>query len=93
MMKKSLFHSLIILFSLFGISPFAFSQPKPITIYWGGYTADQAMSNVAKDIIQSRYHIPVKLKLVSVGASFLGVAHDKRSLFLAVWLRRHTRST
>lgn len=85
-MKRSLLYPLIALVSLFGVSPFAFSQTKPITIYWDGYAADQAMSNVAKDIIESHYHIPVKLKLVSVGASFLGVAHDKRSLFLAVWL-------
>lgn len=69
-----------------GLSGAAFAAPKPITIYWDGYAADHAMSLVAKDLIESRYHIPVQLKMVSVASSFLGVAHDKRSLFLAVWL-------
>lgn len=71
---------------LAGFSSSALAMPKPITIYWDGYAADHAMSLVAKDLIQSRYHVPAHLKMVSVGSSFLGVAHDKRSLFLAVWL-------
>lgn len=83
--KSSLLFVLGILAS-FGMTSASFAQTKPITIYWDGYAGDQAMSIVAKDVIQSHYHIPVKLKLVSVGASFLGVAHDQRSLFIAVWL-------
>ena len=84
--KNGVFRGLVMLFCLLGASSAAMAKPQPITIYWDGYAADQAMSNVAKDIIESHYHIPVQLKLVSVGASFLGVAHDNRSMFLAVWL-------
>lgn len=86
MNKRFHFYSLLLVLSSILLSPLALAQTKPITIYWDGYSADHAMSVVAKDLIESHYHIPVKLKMVSVGACFLGVAHDKRTLFLAAWL-------
>lgn len=66
-----------------GFAPLTMAKPKPITIYWDGYSGDHAMSGVAKDLIEPQYHIHAKLSMVSVGASFLCVEH---SVFLAVWL-------
>lgn len=86
MRNRFLFTSIFVATSLIGTASQAMAQPKPITIYWDGYSGDHAMSIVAKDIIESHYHIPAKLSMVSVGASFLGVEHDRRSVFLAVWL-------
>jgi len=64
----------------------ALASDEPITIYVDEYAEGQVMSHVAKDVIETRYNVPVKLKTVSVGPAFLGVAHDDRSLFLVAWL-------
>lgn len=64
------------------------AEPEPIRIYVGEYAEGQAMSHVAKRVIESEYDIPVELKMVSAGVAFLGVARDDRSLFLVAWLPR-----
>ena len=59
---------------------------EPITIYTDNYAADEAMSRVARDLIEQHFDTPVELKPVSVGVSFVGTARDERSMFLAAWL-------
>ena len=64
----------------------AIAADEPITIYTDNYAADEAMSRVARDLIEQHFDTPVELKPVSVGVSFVGTARDERSMFLAAWL-------
>lgn len=64
----------------------ALAAHAPITIYTDNYAADEAMSRIARDLIQEHYNTTVELKQVSVGVSFLGTARNKNSVFLAAWL-------
>lgn len=64
----------------------AMAADEPITIYTDNYAADEAMSRVARDLIEEHFDTPVELKPVSVGVSFVGTARDERSMFLAAWL-------
>lgn len=64
----------------------AMAADEPITIYTDNYAADEAMSRVARDLIEQHFDTPVELKPVSVGVSFVGTARDERSMFLAAWL-------
>ena len=64
----------------------AMAANEPITIYTDNYAADEAMSRVARDLIEEHFDTPVELKPVSVGVSFVGTARDDRAMFLAAWL-------
>ncbi|MBO9471326.1 glycine betaine ABC transporter substrate-binding protein [Endozoicomonas sp. G2_2] len=64
----------------------AMAADEPVTIYTDNYAADEAMSRVARDLIEQHFDTPVELKPVSVGVSFVGTARDERSMFLAAWL-------
>lgn len=64
----------------------AMAANKPITIYTDQYAGDEAISRVARDLIEAHYDTPVQLKAVSVGVSFIGTAQNKRAMFLAAWL-------
>ncbi|MDA3920210.1 MAG: glycine betaine ABC transporter substrate-binding protein [Salinisphaera sp.] len=64
----------------------AMAANAPITIYTDQYAGDEAISRVARDLIEAHYDTPVELKAVSVGVSFIGTTHNKRSMFLAAWL-------
>ncbi|GAB3674304.1 glycine betaine ABC transporter substrate-binding protein [Salinisphaera aquimarina] len=62
------------------------SAAEPITIYTDNYAADEAISRIARDLIEAHYDTPVELKQVSVGVSFVGTAQNERAVFLAAWL-------
>lgn len=64
----------------------AMAAKAPITIYTDQYAGDEAISRVARDLIEAHYDTPVQLKAVSVGVSFVGTAQNKRGIFLAAWL-------
>lgn len=64
----------------------ALAAPAPITIYTDNYAGDEAISRVARDLIQQHYHTQVNLKSVSVGVAFLGTARNENGVFLAGWL-------
>lgn len=57
-----------------------------ITIYTDNYAADEALSRVARDVLEAHYDVDVSLKPVSVGVAFLGTSRNDNSLFLAAWL-------
>ncbi|AWN15235.1 glycine betaine ABC transporter substrate-binding protein [Salinisphaera sp. LB1] len=64
----------------------AMAATAPITIYTDNYAGDEAMSRVARDLIEQHYDARVRLKSVSVGVAFLGTAHNDNALFMAAWL-------
>ncbi|RJS92844.1 glycine betaine ABC transporter substrate-binding protein [Salinisphaera sp. Q1T1-3] len=57
-----------------------------ITIYTDNYAADEALSRVARDLLETHYDVSVTLKQVSVGVAFMGTARNDNTLFLAAWL-------
>ncbi|WP_423822573.1 glycine betaine ABC transporter substrate-binding protein [Salinisphaera sp. SPP-AMP-43] len=63
-----------------------FAAGAPVTIYTDNYAGDEAISRVARDLIEAHYDTSVTLKSVSVGVSFLGTAKNDNSVFLAAWL-------
>lgn len=64
----------------------AVAAQAPITIYTDNYAGDEAMSRVARNLIEQHYAAQVQLKSVSVGVAFLGTAHHDNALFMAAWL-------
>src|SRR5699024_11915322 len=62
------------------------AQDSAIKIYTDGYAEDDAMSFVAREVIENNFDIDVKLKVVDVGVAFLGVASEENGIFLDVWL-------
>lgn len=66
----------------------AAAMAAPVTIYTDNYAADEAMSRVARNLIQDHYNTKATLKQVSVGVAFLGTARNKNTVFLAAWLPR-----
>ncbi|WP_037340038.1 glycine betaine ABC transporter substrate-binding protein [Salinisphaera hydrothermalis] len=64
----------------------AIAGSAPVTIYTDNYAGDEAISRVARDLIETHYDTKVQLKAVSVGVAFLGAAHNENSLFMAAWL-------
>ena len=64
----------------------AMAASAPITIYTDNYAGDEAISRIARNLIESHYDTKVQLKSVSVGVAFVGTAHNKNSLFMAAWL-------
>lgn len=64
----------------------ALAAPASLTIYTDNYAGDEAISRIARNVIEQHYHTQVHLKPVSVGVAFLGTAHNKNSVFLAAWL-------
>lgn len=86
-MKRALRNiSLGIALAAFAFGGVAQAQNKPIKVGWTAWSDAEAVTKMAKQLIEKNYDTPVKLTLSDIAVQYQGVASGDLDMMLMAWL-------